>query len=225
MRTIPDEEIIGKKWGKLTAIKFAFRKYGRRYFEFRCECGAIKNFSLSDVKNGHIKSCGKCRGRHHLSYTRLYKIWHGIKSRCFCPTCNIYKNYGGKGISMCDEWKNSPEMFCEWAMKNGYNDSLTIDRIDSNKGYSPENCRWATHQEQNSHLKMLKNNKSGYKGVSWSKYAHRWICNISINNKSKRIGGYKTQKEAVEARNKFIDDNNLIYHQKNVYIGELSDGY
>lgn len=225
MRIIPDSEIIGKKWGKLTAVRFAFRRNGKRYFEFKCECGTIKYFSLSDVKNGHIKACGKCRGKHFLSRTRLYSIWSGIKSRCCHPNCNTYCNYGAKGIKMCDEWKNSPESFFKWSFENGYSDNLTIDRIDSDKGYYPENCRWATPKEQISHLKMLKNNKSGYRGVSWSKISKKWVCVISINNKSKRIGAFKTQREAVEARNRFIDENGLIYHQKNVYVGELSNGY
>lgn len=225
MRMLLDDEIIGKKWGKLTAVSFAYRKNSKRYFNFICECGNKSTCSLSAVKNGYIKSCGKCRGKHKMSYTRVYHIWSGIKSRCYCPTCNIYCNYGGRGIIMCDEWKNSPDLFCKWAFENGYSDGLTIDRIDSDKGYCPENCRWATAKEQNSHLKLLKNNKSGYRGVSWSKISKKWVCVISINNKSKRIGAFKTQREAVEARNRFIDENRLMYHQKNTYRGELSNGY
>lgn len=225
MKLIPMEEIVGKKWGKLTAIRFAFKKNGKRYFEFRCECGYIKYNALSDVKNGHIKSCGKCRGKHHLSKTRLYSIWKGIKSRCCQPSCSIYYKYGGRGITMCEEWKTSSSSFFEWALNNGYSDNLTIDRIDSDKGYFPQNCRWATFQEQNSHLKMLKNNKSGYRGISWNKNSKKWISTISVENKTKRIGSFLTQKDAVEARNKYIDDYNLIHHQKNIYKGELSDGY
>ncbi len=126
---------------------------------------------------------------------------------------------------MCEEWKTSSSSFFEWALNTGYSDNLTIDRIDSDKGYFPENCRWATFQEQNSHLKMLKNNKSGYRGISWNKNSKKWISTISVENKTKRIGSFLTQKDAVEARNKYIDDYNLIHHQKNIYKGELSDGY
>lgn len=225
MKKIPDEEIIGKKYNKLTAIKFEGTKFNKRYFRFLCDCGNETVANLSAVMNGRIKSCGKCRGKHRLSYTRLYKIWHGIKSRCYCKTCAAFPNYGEKGITMYEGWINNPEEFYNWSINNGYKDNLTIDRIDSSKGYFPDNCRWATYAEQNSHLRMLKTNKSGYKGVSWSKTCKKWLCVISINNKSKRIGIYKTQKEAVEARNKFIDENKLIYHQKNKYIGELSNGY
>ena len=220
-----DEEIIGEKWGKLTAESFEYRMHGHRYFRFMCECGNEITSPISAVKNGHIKTCGKCRGSHKMSHTKIYKIWAGIKSRCYQPSCSIYYKYGGRGITMCDEWRNSPENFFKWAFENGYKEGLTIDRINSDKGYSPNNCRWATYQEQNSHLKMLKTNKSGYRGISWDKESKKWLCVISINNKSHRIGAYKTQLEAVAARNKFIDDNNLIYHQKNTYVGELSYGY
>lgn len=158
--------------------------------------------------------------KHGFSRTRIYSEWHSMKGRCYTKTHTAYKNYGAKGITVCDEWKCDFLAFYNWAMQNGYNDTLTLDRIDSTKGYSPNNCKWATYAEQNNHLAMLKTNKSGYKGVSWSKKARQWICIISINNKSHRIGCYNTQKEAVEARNKYIDDHGLVNHQKNVYTGE-----
>lgn len=167
---------------------------------------------------------------HNMSRTQLYRCWGGIKQRCYNPNCRTFYKYGAKGITMCEEWKNDFAKFAEWAINNGYRcekngrfNILTIDRIDSTKGYCPENCRWATYSEQNTHLATLKTNTSGYIGVSWSKKDKRWLCNISIKNKSHRIGAYKTQKEAVEARNEYIEKNNLP-HKKNTYIGELSNG-
>ena len=74
---------------------------------------------------------------------KIYKVWSGIKQRCFNPNSNRYKNYGGRGISICDEWKNSFETFCKWALENGYKEGLSIDRIDHEKDYEPSNCRWA----------------------------------------------------------------------------------
>ena len=73
---------------------------------------------------------------------KIYKVWSGIKQRCFNPNSNRYKNYGGRGISICDEWKNSFETFCKWALENGYKEGLSIDRIDHEKDYDPSNCRW-----------------------------------------------------------------------------------
>ena len=165
--------------------------------------------------------------RHKMSNTQLYRCWAGIKQRCFNKNCEIFYKYGGKGITMCEEWKNNFMSFAEWALNNGYKfnrlgrfNELSIDRIDNSKGYSPDNCRWVTSIIQNTHLSTLKTNKSGYVGVSWSKKEKKWVCVISLNNKSKRIGSYKTQKESVEARNSFIDANKLP-HQKNIYTGEL----
>lgn len=219
MKKIPVGLLVGKTYNKLTILKFVGRKNNKRIFRCLCECGNEVDLPLSSVKNGYIKSCGCSKGIHKLSRTRLYHIWIGIKQRCNNKNCSIYYKYGGKGIKVCKEWESDFMEFYNWAKNNGYSDNLSIDRIDNNKGYSPENCRWATYYEQNTNLSVLKTNKSGYVGVSWSKQTKKWLCNISINNKTVRIGSYKTQKEAVEARNDFIDKNNLK-HQKNIYTGE-----
>lgn len=147
----------------------------------------------------------------------LYKEWFGMLYRCYYETCNAYYKYGAKGIKVEEEWFLF-DNFAEWSLKNGFSDEFsptgrhkyTIDRIDSDKNYGSNNCRWATYAEQNSHLKMLSTNTSGYKGVSWSKGQHKWLVNISINNKSHRIGAYNTQREAIERRNLFIKENNLM---------------
>jgi hypothetical protein len=95
----------------------------------------------SELKKQRIKHGGK--------YTRLYHTWKKMKERCNNPNCKAYKDYGGRGIKICDEWNNDYVSFREWAMNNGYNDLLTIDRIDNNNGYFPQNCRWVTAKIQN----------------------------------------------------------------------------
>ena len=85
---------------------------------------------------------------HGMSKTRIYGIWHGIKARCYYPKNAGYSHYGGRGINVCDEWKNNFQAFYDWAMANGYNDNLSIDRIDVNGNYEPSNCRWLTIKEQ-----------------------------------------------------------------------------
>lgn len=90
--------------------------------------------------------------KHGMYKTRLYNIWRNMKSRCNTPSASKYYLYGGRGIKVCDEWKNDFMSFYNWAMTNGYRDDLTIDRINPDGNYEPNNCRWATYKEQNSHL-------------------------------------------------------------------------
>lgn len=143
---------VGDVVGKLTVLRQAnnARLCGNRKWECICECGKITIVDDSKLKVGHTKSCGCLRSevttriktKHGGRHTRLYAIWCDMKTRCNNSRRMRYKDYGGKGISICDEWRDFGN-FRKWALSNGYRDDLTIDRIDCAKGYYPNNCRWA----------------------------------------------------------------------------------
>ena len=144
---------------------------GSEYFEFKSESEACRFLGVSigavasAYRNGRL-----CKGYivqkgdvtyHGKSSTRLYDIWRGMKERCYRPKHLRFGKYGGRGISICDEWRNSFEVFEKWAINNGYNESLTIERIDVNGNYEPNNCRWATNKEQ-------QNNKQNNRRITWN---------------------------------------------------------
>lgn len=142
------------KYGKLTFIKEEYRKkYSNgavtKFAMFRCDCGTDKVINLSNVRRGLVKSCGCIVATQKgLSKTSLYKCYKHIRHRCLNPKDVNYKNYGLRGITICQEWLDDFSAFYAWATKNGYKEGLTIDRIDVNGNYEPSNCKWSTMKEQ-----------------------------------------------------------------------------
>jgi len=152
-------DLTGRRFGRLSVIGVDDRGTRKTYFWCKCDCGTVKSIRGDGLLSGSIVSCG-CKKReqdrinleanhkHKMSHTRPYEIWQGMKGRCYNPHDTRYDRYGGRGITVCDEWKEDFAKFYEWALNNGYSENLTIDRIDNDKGYFPENCRWVDQETQ-----------------------------------------------------------------------------
>lgn len=154
---------IGKKYGRATILEIK-RKNNKTFALCKCDCGNIFETRLDALKDGTTYSCGcyhhdLCKQgtkpiEHGMTDSRLYNVWQGMKQRCYYPKHNRYNDYGGRGIRICEEWKHSFQAFYSWAIQNGYDknakrNQCTIDRINVNGNYEPDNCRWVSQSVQN----------------------------------------------------------------------------
>ena len=189
-----NEKYIGKKYGRLTVLKYTETVKKHKYFLCICDCGVKKIVDIKHLTMGHTRSCGclwqdeKHEYRKIHGFTKkenLYSVWCGMKHRCYCKTCKAYKYYGDRGILVCDEWKNSYLNFRNWAIKNGYKENLTIDRINVNGNYEPSNCRWVSDKVQSRNKRsnvILTFNGISHCIVEWSE-----ILNIPASTLNARL--------------------------------------
>lgn len=189
--------MIGQKFGRLTVIERAPSKNGRSRWTCKCDCGNIRTVISSNLLRGTSRSCG-CYQRENMSKIKtthggcankdpLYNVWTGMRKRCNSNTDPHYKDYGQRGICVCDEWKLF-ETFKEWATDSGYTPGRSIDRVDVNGNYCPENCRWATPaQQQNNRRSCLYYTHDGHTHTlkEWSR-----ILNINYSTLYSRITRY-----------------------------------
>lgn len=200
-------DLTGKKFGRLTVLKRDDNQKGKdATWVCKCDCGNLTKVTSGHLKDGHTKSCG-CLSKermseitktHGMTNTRIYRIYHKMHLRCYSKVNPAYPSYGGRGITICPEWlgEHGLENFAKWSFENGYSDNLSIDRIDNNKGYSPENCRWATAKEQanNTRSTVFLTYKGETKPVSeWSK-----ITGIPQDRLSQRKRSGWTDEECIE---------------------------
>jgi hypothetical protein len=152
---------VGDVFGRLTVAGEPFRIKGRYHVVILCDCGVASTVRTSNLSSSATNSCGclaaemtsrrtTTHGYHRgEDKGRLYSVWHSMISRCYDTSNGSYLNYGGRGIQVCEGWKDNPSAFIEWAKSNGYAQGLQIDRIDNDRGYSPGNCQFVTAAENN----------------------------------------------------------------------------
>lgn len=191
--------LIGEQFGRWTVVEKADKINGMSVWKCRCECGTEKGVYQKHLLSGASTSCGcfakevarekaikHCQEKatHRMTNTRLYHIWINIKKRCYNPNDDSFSIYGGRGIKMCEEWQDFVN-FMKWALNNGYNDTLTIERIDVNGNYEPSNCKWATMKEQGNNRRN--NHFITYQGVTRTISQWSEIVGIKRNTLYARI--------------------------------------
>ena len=195
--------------GMLYPTENSTRKY--RYGLYECQyCGKHwRARPLNDLNSCGCQRINKTGITHGLTQHRFYKTWKGMVGRCNNPKNSSYKNYGGRGITVCEEWLDVRNFIAWCEMTHPNIEDISLDRIDNDKGYSPENCRWANKLTQNINQRKREDNTSGYVGIYWNKDSKKWDAKIGVNNKLVYIGKFPLIENAIEARNSYIIENEL----------------
>lgn len=221
-------DFIGKRFSRLLVIEHAGRKWHSNMWRCLCDCGNEKIVLQSHLVTGHTKSCGcyrvdiasqKIYEKGDIHNT-LYVKWGSIKGRCYRKSVKQYKNYGGRGITVCPEWHDF-KAFKKWAIATGYKKGDTIDRIDPNGNYCPENCRWATQKQQANNRRN--NRYIEFKGERLT--AAQWAERLGFSRKAiiKRLdAGYTVEEALTIQKGKGIIKHRVLYNNKECSLSELS---
>ena len=207
-----------------TYMKYPTENSRQKYSYGLYECGyCTKEFEskVSNIKNKNTKSCGcqknKQKITHGRSNSRFYKTWKHMVGRCSNPNNKDYKDYGGRGITVCEEWLDVIDFVAWCDLTYPKLEGYSLDRIDVDGNYEPNNCRWADRITQNTNQRKRNTNTSGYVGVCWDKRKSKWFAQISVNYKNTKIGSFLTKEEAVQARDKYILENKLPHKLSTEY--------
>lgn len=204
----------GKRFGRLLVIERCGRdKHNRALWKCICDCGNATIVASPNLINGYTKSCGCLFRELNQGLTvdnngkrkRIYDIWAGMKQRCLNHNHKNYHHYGYRGIAVCEEWMSFIN-FYRWALKSGYRNDLTLDRIDNNKGYEPNNCRWVSQQVQAINRRDY-SFRNFARGVSWHKASKKWYARVALKGKivyAKLFDDYEEACKAVKEARKFI---------------------
>ena len=185
------DKYIGERFGRLVVLDTFKRPNENRWTVCRCDCGTVKVIRVDHLTSGATISCG-CSHHdpknrtHGGSWTRLFKAWSKMRQRCENPSDSGYANYGGRGISVCAEWQRY-ESFRDWSLANGYADNLTIDRIDNDGPYAPDNCRWTTAARQANNRRTTVWIEAFGERKSMADWAHDPRCSVSYQALNDRL--------------------------------------